>query len=167
MNWSKIEGVNGWVRALHEVLDHLQAALDANDANGRDAALQDLRDYVKYSPDSFAERLDDLALMASMDAVTLTWQKAIVKLKARSVELEALGKSLNVEAAENRKTAASIRMTKVKDVIEKSTGAIKSFLELKRALEEDGAENLPGIFEKIDRAVAAVREVRGAVNNEV
>ena len=49
MNWDTIEGVDGWARALDEILSRLQGALEARNGTSRDLALKELRDFVKYS----------------------------------------------------------------------------------------------------------------------
>ena len=166
MNWDTIEGVDGWARALNEILSRLQGALEARNGTSRDLALKELRDFVKYSPNSFAQPLDSLAVKVALEVVATTWEEASDKLKARSIDLEALTKTLNAQAAENIKAAASARVTKATDVIAKSSAAIEAFLNLREALEHNGAEDILDILGKIDAAVVAVRDVRKALNNE-
>ena len=166
MNWDTIEGIDGWARALDEILSRLQAALEARNGTSRDLALEELKGFVKYSPKSFAQPLDKLAVKVALEVAATTWEEASDKLKARSIDLEALTKTLNAQAAENSKAAAFARVTKATDVIVKSSAAIEAFLNLREALEHNGAADILDILTKIDAAVVAVRDVRKALNNE-
>lgn len=162
MNWSEISGFGGWANALDECISALLNAFQAKDTSLKEAAIANLRDYIKHSPNDIAGPLDDLALATVLSAVAKDWGEGIVDLQSRSAELSKLTKQLNSIVAANHLSAESIRLTRIRSVIDHSTEAIRSFSDLKDDLASKG-EGVDSLASKVDAAIKAVQTLRNEV----
>jgi len=160
MNWNEIEGFDAWAETLDGLLAELGKALEAKNQAQKDAALEDLRDFMKYSPNEIARPLDDLALAAVLNATTKSWTDAAADLATRTAELSKLTKHVKAVTESNVKATEALRMTAVRTVIDKATDSIKAFGDLKSQLE--GAQDADAVIAKIDAAIKAVQGLRNA-----
>lgn len=163
MNWDQIEGFDGWSATLEQLIITLSQAFAAKDQTGKNAALQNLRDFIKYSPNDIAGPLDDIALRTVMGAIAKDWDEGVAELAARSTELAKLTKQIKTITRENVATAENMRMTRIRAVIDESTNILKSFSDLKAQLHADGSPDADTLVAKVDAAVKAVQNLRDSV----
>ena len=62
MNWTQTQGFGGWSAALEQLIVGLADAFAAQNQTQKNAVLQNLRDFIKFSPNDVAGTLDDIAL---------------------------------------------------------------------------------------------------------
>jgi len=163
MNWDDIEGFDGWSAALEQLIIALTQSFATRNEAKKTAALQDLRDFIKFSPNDVAGPLDDIALRTVLGAIAKNWDEGVEELAARSTELAKLTKQIKSITEANVATAENIRMTRIRAVIDGSTGVLKAYSDLKAQLEVEGGPDADVVLAKVDTAVKAIQNLRNSV----
>ena len=163
MNWNEIQGFDGWSAALERLIAELADAVNAQDFARKDAGLQDLRDYIKHSPNDVAGPLDDIALRTVLGVIATDWQDGAEELATRSAELAKLTKQIRAITEDNVAAAEGLRLTRIREVVDGSTDALRRFGDLKAQLEAEEGADAKAVVTKIKAAIKAVQSLRNAV----
>jgi len=163
MNWDQIEGFDGWATTLEQLIIALSNAFANKDQTGKNVALQNLRNFIKYSPNDIASPLDDIALRTVMGAIAKDWGEGVEELAARSAELAKLTKQIQTITQENIATAENIQMKQIRAVIDESTNILKSYSDLKTQIQTHNNPDSDTLVAKVNTAIKAIQNLRDSV----
>lgn len=170
MKWEQIQGFSGWSQALHVLIDEATRAFTNRNHDEKNVALSNLRDFIAYSPDETAASLDDLALKTIAGMVAKGWDEGVAEMYARSAELAKLTKLINAITTAGNQGADSIRLTRIRSVVDQATESIQAMTLLKAqleaelaAIEEEESSELKGAIAKIELAIKAAQSMRTVV----
>lgn len=170
MDWQLIHGFDGWSAALTTLIDRATTALAAKSHDDKAAALCELRDFVRHSPDAIAASLDDIAIKTIAGIVANDWEEAVAEMHARSADLIKLTKHIGLITASANASADSIRLTLIRSVVDDATATIQQMNELKAQLQsslaglaQSKASALQKAIAKIEAAIRAAQGMRATL----
>jgi len=181
-----IEDLAGWRAKLDELLEAARAAAAKDDLLARLKVSDRLTKFIVKNPPAvpgdpatreFSE-MDRIAREASDGLLLATIQERVAAIVSRTSELAALRKTIDNQVGLNAASADSIRLTKVKKVIDATTQAVSALRELKKDLEQAvetagdavaGEDNatFTDLAKKIEGLIARIQSVRNQVETSL
>jgi len=144
-------------------MDTARAALDSGDVSKRGTAKRALIAFVDSSPNFLARELDDIAADAIRALGALDLEAAMASLDTRTAELIRLTKDATDQARANVESAKSIRLTKVRKVVDSVTGTIGQLRALHDELTGTGDPNEQTVVDLVGKTIASIQKLRTKV----
>lgn len=173
--FEKLKSVSAWRSKLDELLRAARESAQEEDLDARLAVADRLTTFIVCNPlpvagDPATLEYDDMDRIAkeAHDALLLgTIQERVAGIMSRTAELATLRKSIDARAEANRQAAASIRLEKVRRVVDATTEAVTALKALQGHLESsddvnDGAKVM-ALLKDVDKAITSIQALRNDV----
>jgi len=174
--FDKIKGLDRWRAKLEELLSAARGAAAADDLDARLEIADRLTEFIIRNPPALAqdpaslayEEMDRIAKEAHDGLLLASIQERVAAIAGRTAELARLTKEVESQVAENEKAAATLRLEKARRMVDATTGAIATMLDLKKELEcaaATGASQADweALATEINTLVARIQKLRNDV----
>jgi hypothetical protein len=159
-----IKDVTGWRDKLAELLEAAKRAASSDDHGARRDVADRLNLFIERSRPQSAEmdQMDDIAGNTALSLMKQTIDERMAELTVRGTELAKLTKALDAQAETASASADSIRLTKIREVVDVLTRSVHSLNEFCAAI--DG-EDTAVLVSAVEDLLSRIQEVRNAIES--
>ena len=165
-HWDDIEGYAGWRKELTELLARAEEAAKSPEVEQRFEVSRRLNEFISTSRpnDEQIRALDTIAAAAAVDLMRLTIDERLKAIIERGAALAKLTKDFEAAAEAAAASAGSIRLERVRRVVQSLTESVEAVNELRLSLQGGADEEMAA---RLEQALNTLRELRNHVEGDL